>query len=65
MAHASTYEDTAIWAVTHFKPEIVLVHQGGFPRLEATILEPACQNIETIPGKNFGYQSNLLIYRCP
>ena len=65
MAHASTYEDTAIWAVTHFKPEIVLVHQGGFPRLEATILEPDCQNIETIPGKNFGYQSNLLIYRCP
>jgi len=63
MSKTSTYEDTALFAISNYKPNYVVLHEGGFPKLEVT-LENSCQKVKRFNGKNYGVTYNLSIYSC-
>lgn len=64
MNQNSTYDDAAVWAVTQYHPNYLVLHQGVFPRLEEGFASRQCQLVKTFEGAQYGYSSNLDIYRC-
>jgi len=60
-----TYQDTALWAISEYKPNFLVVNQGGFPALEQTYLTENCVKVKKFPRKNTGYSHDLIIYKCP
>ncbi len=65
MTAATTYQDTAAWAIDHYMPEILVLHAGFFTESTAPSSLQNCEAANTIKGKPFGYNSDLVIYRCP
>lgn len=65
-APQTTYQDTAFWAVATYRPQIIVLPDGGFPALEnALITDGQCTVVQRFPGTETGYSQNLSIYRCP
>lgn len=61
-----TYQDTAFWAVATYRPEMIVLPDGGFPTLEnALITNGRCTVVHHFPGTETGYSQNLSIYQCP
>ncbi len=63
MNAASTYQDTALWAVERYHPDYLLLHDGLFPRLEETA-ERFCEPAHRFRGADYGYNANLTVYAC-
>ena len=59
-----TYQNTAIWAITMYKPRILVLHSGSFPYLEQTFVADNCTRAKKFPGKETGYSQDLIIYKC-
>lgn len=64
LTRRGTYEDVAVWAVEKFKPRFLVIHDGGFPRLESGYVVEDCTLAQHFPGKLYGYASDLSIYAC-
>jgi hypothetical protein len=64
LTHDATYEDAALWAVSHYTPQYLVLHDGLFPRLEQGYAAERCQSVKTISGKDYGYNQNMTIYAC-
>ena len=60
----STYEDSAIWAVNRYHPDLIILHKGLFSRLESQLNEMNCQFIQNFNGENYHYKGALDIYSC-
>lgn len=64
LADSATYQDTAIWAVQHYRPDYLVLPKGDFPELENGFAAQNCTVVKSFSGKKFKYKSNLLIYAC-
>jgi hypothetical protein len=64
LTHDATYEDAALWAVSHYQPQYLVLHDGLFPRLEQGYASERCQTVKKFIGKEYGYNQNMTIYSC-
>lgn len=64
MGRATTYEDTAIWAVETYRPDILALLEGMFPRLEQGLAAQYCQPLQRFVGSDYGYPADLQVYAC-
>ncbi|MCX6037342.1 MAG: hypothetical protein NTW99_05555, partial [Chloroflexi bacterium] len=60
----TTYEDAALWAVEHYHPDYLVLHENNFPRLEQEYVVQHCKAIQHFPGKAYGYSTDLNVYAC-
>ena len=60
----TTYEDAALWAVEHYRPDYLVLHENNFPRLEQGYVALHCAAIKRFPGKTYGYPMDLNVYAC-
>jgi len=60
----STYEDAALWAVSRYHPEYLVLHTGHFPRLEQSYVNDHCQAVQRFDGETYGYGGDLNIFYC-
>jgi hypothetical protein len=60
----TTYEDAALWAVEHYRPDYLVLHENHFPRLEQGYAAQDCVVIKRFPGNAYGYSANLDVYAC-
>lgn len=60
----ANYEDAAIWAVDHYKPDYLVVHDGILQRLEEGYVEKQCTLAQHFSGSEYGYSSDLSVYSC-
>jgi len=65
LTHDATYEDAALWAVSYYQPQYLVLHDGLFPRLEQGYAAERCQPVKNFTGKDYGYNQNMTIYTCP
>jgi hypothetical protein len=63
MRSDSNYEDTAEWAVSHYKPDYVILQIGGFPDLEKT-LRKQCTQAAYFKASKYDAPWDLIIYHC-
>jgi hypothetical protein len=61
----TTYDDAALWAIDHYRPDYLVLNKGQFPALQAGYLAQNCEVIKRFPGQGYGYPGSLLIYSCP
>jgi len=64
LATHTTYEDAALWAVEHYHPEYLVLHENLFPHLEQGYVVVHCTAVEHFPGKTYGYSIDLKVYAC-
>jgi hypothetical protein len=64
MGPAITYEDTAIWAVETYRPEVLALLDGMFPRLEQALAAQHCQQMQRFTGSEYGYPADFQVYVC-
>jgi hypothetical protein len=60
----STYEEAALWAVEHYHPNYLVLHENSFPHLEQGYVVQHCKAIQYFPGKAYGYSTDLNVYAC-
>lgn len=60
----SSYEDTALWAADHYRPEYLVLPEGAFPRLEASYVNQNCFLEKNFSGEPYGYNGSLGVYAC-
>lgn len=60
----ATYEDAAIWAVTKYSPQYLVLHDGVFQKLEQGYAAKQCTPEKHFYGKDYGYNLNMTIYHC-
>jgi hypothetical protein len=59
----SSYEQAAIWAVEHFDPDYLVLHDGIFPHLEQIAIASAgCQHVQRFSHPT--YKATLSVYDC-
>lgn len=63
-APATTYQDTALWAVAEYQPDWIVLPDGVFPLLEQTAIAENCTLAQPFPGTQAGYAVNLSVYQC-
>ena len=63
MSRTSTYEDIALFAISNYKPNFIILHEGAFPKLEAK-LQVNCQKVKRFIARNYGVTYNMRIYSC-
>jgi hypothetical protein len=63
MTRNTTYEDTALWAVAHYRPDYLVLFSGVFPRLEQSYVKDHCQLAQKFTGESYNYL-DLDIYAC-
>jgi len=63
MNQKTTYEDTAIYAISTYHPDYIVLHQGLFPVLENK-LKKDCKIIKVFEAKKYKSQNDMAIYEC-
>ena len=64
LRNAENYESAALWAVTHYKPNYLVLHDQMFPQLDADYLPKHCQPEITFHKEQYSYSNDLVVYRC-
>jgi len=64
LRNAENYESAAVWAVTHYQPDYLILQDQIFPHLEADYIPKYCQPEMTFQKEQFGYSGDLVVYRC-
>jgi len=62
--HDTTYEDAALYSIQMFQPDYLVLFEGSFSRLEQDYIKDHCTIATLLQGDRFGYDTNLIIYRC-
>jgi hypothetical protein len=60
----TTYDDAALWAAQKYRPQVLVVHEGHFPKLEEGFIARNCQLTSAFAGNEYNYPSNLKVYSC-
>jgi hypothetical protein len=61
----STYEDSAAWAIEHFRPNYLVLTAGHFPNLGERVAGSSCSLVKVFLGSTYSYPADLTIYKCP
>ena len=64
LGEQTNYEDAALWAMEHYRPDYLVLQQGTFPRLEAGYVGRECRLAQHFPGEPYGYTGSLDVYAC-
>lgn len=64
MEAEDTYEDAALFALSRYSPDYLVVHEGYFPALEEAAHQLGCGSASVLKGEPFGYPTDLKIYEC-
>ncbi|MEA3308227.1 MAG: hypothetical protein U9Q70_01765 [Chloroflexota bacterium] len=62
MQRKTTYQDTALWAVEHYRPEYLVLSPDWFPQLISEFVNDACTVEQTFSDPD--YAGELAVYRC-
>ncbi|WP_376791084.1 hypothetical protein [Thermoflexus sp.] len=62
MQYESTYEDTALWAISQYRPDFLVLNPAWFPRLMEQLVNPFCQSLAHFSRPE--YPGELVAYRC-
>lgn len=60
----TTYEDAALWAVAHYRPDYLVLQDGAFPLLEEVVTIQHCRPMQHFPGETYGAEGNWTVYAC-
>jgi hypothetical protein len=63
MRYNSSYQDTATWAVSHYKPDYVVLQTRGFPDLENMLMRQ-CTQEAYFKASQYDAPSDLIIFHC-
>jgi hypothetical protein len=63
MRFNSSYQDTAKWAVNHYKPDFVVLQKGGFPDLEDMLMRQCTQDAY-FKASQYDAPTDLIIFHC-
>jgi hypothetical protein len=59
----ATYQDAALWAIQHFRPDYLVLQERSFPVIETDAdVMASCHNVETFTSPGYSYR--LAIYQC-
>jgi hypothetical protein len=61
MSQETTYQDTAAWAVEHYRPRYLAINGDWFPGWEASVLA-SCRPLQTFAEQ--GFKGNFTVYEC-
>ncbi len=61
---ADSFERGALYALSAYHPDFLVLHDKLYPRLESELPGFNCELIHKLKGKKFGYDNNLMIYDC-
>lgn len=64
MQTATTYDDTALWAVQNYQPDYLALIVGAHPRLEAEVVSLYCQPMKHFAGPQYGFKADMGIFAC-
>jgi hypothetical protein len=60
----TTYEDAALYAVSRFHPEYLVLQEGVFPQLEVSYVAQSCELIKNFQGDEYDYPQNINVFAC-
>lgn len=60
----TTYDDVALWAVENKRPDYLVLHSGGFPKVEQSYVAQYCHLVKRFPKEPYGYSSDMDMYAC-
>lgn len=63
MKNTSTYQETSIWAIQHYKPDYLVLHKNFFSSENPKFLTSQCEMIKTFNGNTYSYV-DMEIYQC-
>jgi hypothetical protein len=63
MKNTSTYQETSIWAIQHYKPNYLILHENFFSNEIPITISDQCEMIKTFNGNTYGYV-DMEIYKC-
>jgi hypothetical protein len=58
------YEQIAQWATEHYRPNYIVLHEGFALNLEQTYLAQHCHLAQHFAGADYGYGTNVNVFRC-
>lgn len=61
----TTYDDSAVWATQHYKPDYLVLLAKSFPKIEQGYATKYCTLVKKFPSQASGYHTDLEIYHCP
>ena len=61
---STTYEDSALWAVKHYKPSFLVLHDDYLLNVHNDYAAESCKPVERFLGEKYQYSSDLVIYDC-
>ncbi len=64
ITHETHYEQMAQWATEHYRPNYIVLHEGFAPNLEQTYIAQHCQLAQHFAGADYGYGTNMNVFRC-
>ena len=60
----STYEDSALWAVSNYKIDYLVIQDGVFKKLEEGYAAEQCELIHHLQGDRYSSTWDLSIFDC-
>lgn len=60
----ATYEDAAIWAITNFSPQYIVLQDGLLPKVEEEVARQNCKKTKRFIGAKYSYDWDISIYSC-
>ncbi|HJW89639.1 MAG TPA: hypothetical protein VJ436_03250 [Anaerolineales bacterium] len=60
----TTYQDSALFAVERYQPDILVLHDGLFGQLENGYVAGHCEVVQRFRGEGYRYSENLSVYAC-
>lgn len=60
---AATYDDTGLWAIERYRPDFLVLHDGGFPKMAAYAAEH-CTLSHRFVGAEYDYGRDLIVFDC-
>jgi hypothetical protein len=65
MHSGSAYDDAAIWAVTNYSPDYIVLVKGDLPALKRGYLTEYCRVEEHFQSADYGPAAFINVYACP
>lgn len=65
MHSGSAYDDAAIWAVTNYSPDYIVLVKGDLPALKRGYLNEYCRVEEHFQSADYGPAAFINVYACP
>ena len=65
MHNNTTYDETAIWAVTNYSPDYIVLVKGDLPALKRGYLNEYCRVEEHFQSADYGPAAFIDVYACP